>query len=187
MSRLFKNLISVGLSFFRCAFIWIFHFGKCSFGKLQRFSPNVTFNLDRKSVLHFGSKVRIHSGSKITVRSGAKLIIEDDVALNYGAIIACREAITIKSGTEIGPNVLIYDHDHDFRTKGGLKANKFATQSVEIGENAWIGANTVILKGTKIGKNCVIGAGCVVTGVIEDNTVLIQKRTNVTKKIIEES
>lgn len=152
MNRLFKNLISVCLSFFRCLRMRLFHPGKCNFGLIQRFSPNVTFNLDRKSVLYFGNKIRIHSGCKITVRSGAKLVIEDDVAFNYGAILACRDGITIKSGVEVGPNVLIYDHDHNFRVDGGLKANKYKTAKVEIGENTWIGANTVILKGTKTRK-----------------------------------
>ena len=72
--------------------------------------------------------------------------------------------------------MLIYDHDHDYRAQGGIKAGKYKTTPVRIGDNVWIGANTVILRGTTIGNNVVIGAGSVVSGNVEDNTVFIQKR-----------
>ena len=45
-----------------------------------------------------------------------------------------------------------------------------------IGNDCWIGANTVILRGTKIGDNCVVGAGCVLKGVFPTNSVIVQKR-----------
>ena len=35
---------------------------------------------------------------------------------------------------------------------------------VTIGDNCFIGMNTVILKGTTIGNNTIVGAGSVVTG-----------------------
>ncbi|MDY2942298.1 MAG: acyltransferase [Paludibacteraceae bacterium] len=92
-------------------------------------------------------------------------------------MLTAREEIHIGAGVEFGPNVLIYDHDHDFRAKGGLKAKKFKSGKVHIGDNAWIGANTVILKNTTIGNNCVIGAGCVLANCnIPDNTVVVQRR-----------
>jgi acetyltransferase-like isoleucine patch superfamily enzyme len=86
------------------------------------------------------------------------------------------EKITIGKDVQFGPNVLIYDHDHDFRKKNGLKELKYITSPVEIGDNVWIGANVVILRGTKIGNNCVVGAGSVITGEYQDNTVIVQER-----------
>lgn len=59
---------------------------------------------------------------------------------------------------------------------------QYKTGSVEIGNNVWIGANTVILRETKIGDNCVVGAGCVLKGDYPAGTVIVQKReTTVTK------
>lgn len=78
----------------------------------------------------------------------------------------------------MSPNVQIYDHDHDFRTEGGVKAGKYRTESIEIGSNVWIGANSVILKGSRIGDNAVIAAGSIVKGEVPSGTVLIQKRIN---------
>ena len=124
--------------------------------------------------MSLGKKVRVHSGSKIKVRSTAKLVLEDNVHLNYNCIIVCRKSIHIGEGTEFGPSVYIYDHDHDY--KKGLKQKYFKESDIKIGKNCWIGANTIILKGTTIGDNCVIGAGSVVKGDIQSNSVFIQKR-----------
>lgn len=48
--------------------------------------------------------------------------------------------------------------------------------SVSIGNNVWIGANTVILRDSIIGDNAVIAAGSVVKGNIPPNTVYYLKR-----------
>jgi len=42
-----------------------------------------------------------------------------------------------------------------------------------VGNNCFIGSNSIILPGTRIGSNCVIGAGSVVRGNIPDNSVVI--------------
>ena len=117
------------------------------------------------------------------VRPDAKLAIGDNVKINYNCMIICHKEISIGEGTEFGPFVLIYDHDHDFRAEGGLKANKFKYAPVVIGKNVWIGAGAIILRGTTIGDNSVIAAGTVVKGNIDANTILVQKRTSEYKKV----
>ena len=54
---------------------------------------------------------------------------------------------------------------------------KFKTAPITIGNNVWIGANTLILRGTTIGDNCVVAGGSVIRGNYPSNTVIIQKRT----------
>lgn len=115
--------------------------------------------------------------------SGGELTIKDNVGLNTNCIIACHEKIVIGNNVEFGPNVCVYDHDHDFRAEGGLKAARFKTAPVVIGDGTWVGANTIILRGTKIGNDCVIGAGSIVSGSIPDGSILIQKRVNTIKQI----
>lgn len=112
---------------------------------------------------------------------GGVLKIGDNVGFNTNCIVACHKKIVIQDGVEFGPNVCIYDHDHDFRCAGGIKSGKFTCDEVYIGKNTWIGANVVILKGTHIGENCVIGAGCVVFGDVSDNTVVLQNRDTIKK------
>lgn len=102
--------------------------------------------------------------------------------MNYGCMITSRNKIQIGNGVEFGPNVLLYDHDHDYKCSGGLKAGKYKVGEIIIGENSWIGANVVILKNTKLGKNCVVAAGSVIGNCeYPDNTIIYQKRETLTK------
>ena len=182
MRRLIANIISIIYTFFKFIFIKIFHIKGFSFKIIERFSPNVVIEMGRKSVLQLGKKVRAHSGCIFKIRKKAQLKIGNDVSFNYGCKFFCHNSITIEKGVEFGPDVKIYDHDHDFRAEGGLKAGKFNYADVYIGENAWIGANVIILKGANIGKNAVIAAGSIVKGNVPENTVYIQKRTTEIKE-----
>ena len=176
MRHFLANLISTPFSLVKFSFIKLFHPKTFRFHLIERFSPNVIIRIGRGSKLTLGNKVRAHSGSKMMTVAGGDLRIGDNCRFNYNCMIVCRHKVDIAPGVEFGPNVLIYDHDHDFRAEGGLKAGKFKCGPVTIGENSWIGANTTILRGTTIGANCVIGAGSVVKGNIPDNTILVQKR-----------
>ena len=181
MRRLFGNFISVTFTFIKFFFIKLFHWNNFRYKIIQRFSPNVVIELGKKAKLILGRTVRVHSGSKIKVRKGAKCNIGDNVKINYNCIIVCHDNITIGSGTEFGPSVYIYDHDHKFDKEKGVLSNEFNTAPVEIGKNVWIGAGTIILKGTKIGDNSVIGASSVIKGEYPSSSLIIQKRENIIK------
>ena len=57
---------------------------------------------------------------------------------------------------------------------------------VTIGDNVWIGGNTVILPGVHIGDNVVIGGGSVVTKDIPDWSIAAGNPCKVIRKITEE-
>jgi len=154
----------------------LFHIKGFKFSFLNLVSPFTEFEIGKKAKLSLGKMVRIRSGSKIKVRNGAEVQIGDNTSLNHGCMIVSHEKVSVGKDVQFGPNVLIYDHDHDFRAENGLKKLKYKTSPVIIGDNVWIGANTVILRGTKIGNNCVVGAGSVIKGEYLDNTVIVQKR-----------
>ena len=65
-------------------------------------------------------------------------------------MIVCRNSIEIGSGTTVGPNVLIYDHDHDLQNQGSI-----CSVPVSIGENVWIDN----LVQVTIGSNVCISQG----------------------------
>lgn len=174
MRREFNNIVSVLHSFIRFTVLKLCHFQGVQFAFVERFSPNVVVEVNRGGKLSLGKKVRVHSGCKLKVRDGAVMTLGDEVSVNYNCMFFCRKSIRIGSGTEFGPGVLIYDHDHDYRA--GLKERKFKESDVVIGKNCWIGAYTVILRGTVIGDDCVVAAGSVVKGTIQSGTVFVQKR-----------
>lgn len=80
----------------------------------------------------------------------------------------------------IGPNVCIYDHDHNYKGTGYLSGEIF------IGKNVWIGANAVILRGTRLGDGCVVGADTVVKGIFDEDMLITQNRETKTKCIAKE-
>lgn len=174
MRRQLNNLVSVVYSALRLGVYRVFNGSNLKTSLIERISPNVVMEFNKGSQVTLGRKIRIHSGSKVKVRSGAELYIGDNMKMNYNCIIVCHEKISIGEGTEFGPSVYLYDHDHDYRV--GLKENKFKSAPITIGKNCWIGANTVILRGTTLGDNCVVGAGCVLNGKYEPNSVIVQKR-----------
>lgn len=174
MRRLFNNVVSVIYTLVRFSVLKLIHRGSFSVCLVERFSPNVVFEMNKGANVKIEKNVRVHSGTKIKVRRNAELNIGANAKINYYCIIACHDHITIGSGTEFGPSVYVYDHDHDYRA--GLKENKFLSAPIEIGENCWIGANTVILRGTKLGDGCIVGAGCVVKGEYPAGSVIVQKR-----------
>ena len=101
--------------------------------------------------------------------------------LNRNCLVTAHKCIKIGDDCSFGPNVVMYDHDHCFDHNG--KKEGFNTGEINIGNNCWIGAGVTILRGTNIGDNCVIGAGTVVKGDIPANSLVMQRRELVIKKL----
>ena len=181
MRRKINNVISVCYTMIRILWFKMINGSNFQSGLIERISPNVVLEFNKGSKVELGNKVRIHGGSKVKVRDGGILNIGANVRVNYNCMFICHKDISIGEGTEFGPSVYIYDHDHDY--KAGLKEEKFKQNPVKIGKNCWIGANTVILRGTEIGDNCVVAAGSVVKGKFEDNSLIYCERKVVCKKI----
>ena len=174
MNRIAHAAFCVPFGMIKMVFIKALHFNSFTAPTLSMVSPHTEITIDKGAKLHIGNRFKMRDGAKIRVRNGAACTIGDNVLINSNNILACREKIEIGNGCELGPNVQIYDHDHDFRTEGGIKAGKYKTSPVKIGDNVWVGANTVVLRGTEIGDNCVIAAGSVLKGTFPANSVVVQ-------------
>jgi acetyltransferase-like isoleucine patch superfamily enzyme len=109
----------------------------------------------------------------VTRSAGAKIIIGNNVGIS-GATIYARNSIIIGDNTLIGGNTKIIDNDfHPIEPEIRRKTphEQMKVKPIEIGENVFIGCNSLILKGAKIGNNSVIGAGSVVIGDIPENCI----------------
>ena len=174
-----RAILTIPYGYLKLGLIKIFHFKNLIFGRLPRISVGTEISIDKEAQLFIGNKFNMRGSARIRVRGGGRLIVGNNVSVNINNMIACHDRISIGDGVQFSPNVQMYDHDHDFRAKGGIAAGKYKTSPIEIGDNCWIGANAVILRGTKIGNNCVIGAGSIVKGVYPDNSVIIQNRVDI--------
>lgn len=77
--------------------------------------------------------------------------------------------IILKRGCYIAPNVGIITANHSF---DDLKAHD-PSKNVVIGENSWIGMNSVILPGVVLGSKTIVGAGSIVTKSFPEGKVVI--------------
>ena len=176
MNKYIRGLFGVAIGAYKSIWLQVLYGNNVRIPIISVFSPLSEITVDKGGKLSIGNRFRMRSGSKIRVRKGAKCTIGSDISLNHGCMIVCRKSISICDGAQFGPNVLIYDHDHDFRADGGISAGKYKESPIIIGKNVWIGANSVVLRGTVIGDNCVIGAGCIIKGSVPANSILVQKR-----------
>lgn len=85
--------------------------------------------------------------------------------------------VSIGNNFVSAPGSKIISHDSSLvLSEGILRFGK-----VKIGDNVFLGANSVVLAGSIIGNNCIIGAGAVVKGKFKDYSVIVG---NPAKKIM---
>lgn len=161
--------------------IKLFHYNDFKAPLTSLISPLTEITLDKGAKLSIGNGFKMRDGAKLRIRKNAECIIGSNTSVNSNNMIACHEKIIIGNNVQLSPNVQIYDHDHDFKVEGGIKKMRYRTSPVEIGNNVWIGANSVILRGTKIGDNSVIAAGSIIKGDIPSDSVVYQKKASTIK------
>lgn len=184
MNGYVRAAMTIPYGYIKLGILKLFHMRNLKFGNLPRISMGTEISIDNGAKLIFGKRINMRGSARIRVRKSAQCIIGDRTSININNMIACHEKIEIGNDVQTGPNVQIYDHDHDFRTEGGVKAGKYKVGQIKIGNNVWIGANAVILRGTTIGDNCVIGAGTVLRGGVYPANSLIYQDTGVIVKEI---
>lgn len=83
------------------------------------------------------------------------------------------ETLIIGNNCKITQGVTILSHDYSISVAKQKYGEHIGTADVTtIGDNVFIGINTIILMGSKIGNNCIIGAGSVVCGSFPDDSVI---------------
>lgn len=117
-----------------------------------------------------------------------------------GAVLSCASNIRIGSNVQIAWGVIIFDHNShsmDYMERrndlpktlcGAAKTwRDVLISSVNIEDDVWIGANSIILKGVSIGKGAIIGAGSVVTKDIPPMVVVAGNPARIVKRLDDDS
>lgn len=103
---------------------------------------------------------------------------------NYNCTILDVAKVIIGDNCMLAPNVAIYTAGHPLHPDTRNTLYEYGIE-VTIGDNVWIGGNSVICPGVHIGNNCVIGAGSVVTKDIPDWSIAAGNPCKVIRKITE--
>jgi acetyltransferase-like isoleucine patch superfamily enzyme len=162
---------------------------------LNIFGVPVIFK-QKNSELEIGNKCTIKSDflsnliglyqrTVIVAREHGKVKIGNNVGIS-GATIYAREYIEIGDYTNIGGNTKILDNDfHPLEAEARKidDKNLIGKRKILIGNNVFIGCNSIILKGTEIGDNSVVGAGSVVCGKFPSNVIIAGNPAEIIRRL----
>ena len=80
--------------------------------------------------------------------------------------------LSIGSFCSISAGVQLYSHDSvDWATSGGQADYRYAETS--IGDNTYIGPNSIVTKGVRIGRGCIVGAQSFVNADVADGKKVV--------------
>ncbi|MBV5329484.1 MAG: acyltransferase [Chlorobium sp.] len=129
--------------------------------------------------MYFGDNCSINGYSTFgasAVNENPILIVGNNTTLAYEVTISVGERVEIGDDCLIADRVFIADnHGHPVdpeRRRQMTKVFPEEIKPVKIGNNVWIGYQSVILRGVTIGDNSIVGANSVVTKDVPPNTVV---------------
>ncbi|MFR7936220.1 MAG: sugar O-acetyltransferase [Clostridium perfringens] len=115
---------------------------------------------------------------------GKNVYFGNGVYANFNLTMVDDCDIFVGNNVLFGPNVTVSAGTHPIHPELRSKQAQYNIP-IHIGNNVWIGANSVILPGINIGDNSVIGAGSVVTKDIPSNVVAVGNPCRVLREINE--
>lgn len=124
----------------------------------EYFSMFPPFYTDCGKNIHVGARTFINSGCKFQDQGG--IYIGEDCLIGHNVVIATLNHLPEPD-----------------------KRNWLLPKAVRIGNKVWIGSNSTILPGVTIGENAIIGAGSVVTKDVPANMVAVGNPARVKKSI----
>lgn len=134
--------------------------------------------------LDLGPHVYFEPGVWLVSQSG-RISIGAGTLMNLNVMVAALERVEIGAHCMLANGCLVTDADHrfddpdrpvpwqGFRSKG----------PTVIGDNVWMGANTIVTSGVRIGRRSVIGAGSVVTHDIPEFSIAVGSPAQTVKHI----
>lgn len=113
-----------------------------------------------------GSSVRIDR--RVFIWGADRMDVGNNVDINGYTVIYAAGGVRIHDHALIGANCVITSVTHPVDP---AKRDELVFSPVELQNNCWLGAGTMVMPGVTIGKNSIIAAGSVVTKDVPDNCV----------------
>jgi len=134
---------------------------------LRQLLPNSNKRIYIEPPFHCDYGYNIHSG--------------ENVYFNVNCVVLDTMKVTIGDNVFFAPGVQVYTASHplDAIERRMIEFSK----PVTIGNDCWIGGNSIICPGVTIGNGCVIGAGSVVTKDIPDNSLAVGNPAKVIREL----
>lgn len=173
--RLLQRVQTVALKHY-----WLARFGRAGRG----ISIGLDFQAYQPERIELGHNVII--ANRVTLRAmttypwtsppqsfDPHIMIGDGCFINNGTQLSCIDQITLGRNVMIAENCFIADNNHGYENPAlSIKEQPLTSKGpVTIGDDSWIGANSIIAGGVTIGRHCVIGANSMITRDVPDFSV----------------
>jgi len=169
-----------------------------TWGRNIKIFGGIDIHFDKTSKVSIGDNVQFRSATKynfvgiykrasIAVDRNAELCIGDNTGFSGTSIFVANKVI-IGKYCNFGGNTALWDtdfHPLDHEARRVHNRSMILTAPIIIGDDVFIGANTIILKGITIGNRAIIGAGSVVTKNIPDDEIWAGNPAKYIRKINE--
>ncbi|MGH7245867.1 MAG: acyltransferase [Candidatus Levyibacteriota bacterium] len=148
---------------------------------------NVYLFQSKKNAISIDDKTQIGYGVRIKAGFDGEIKIGKNVLIDDYSYVSAQQRITIEDETMIASHAYIVDFNHIFplsKSKKNIgKKNGYTSKPIKIGKYVWIGTHAIILPGVTIGDNAVIGAGTVVTKSVPANCIVVGNPAKIIRKI----
>lgn len=147
-------------------------------GKSLIIEDGVYLSALSKDGIVFGNNVTIAKSAVLTCTGvladkGIGIKIGNNCAIGAQSFLGGQGGIEIMDNVIMGPQVKIFSENHSYADSTIIIRKQGETRAkVQIQEDCWIGAGTIILAGVTIGAGSVIAAGSVVTKSIAVKSVV---------------
>lgn len=151
-----------------------FRYPNFEFGENLRIVGRLCLGIRRGAVVNIGTNVIFRAATphdlgffkpvSINILKNAELLIGDNTGFT-GTTLFISKKVVIGKYCNFGGNTTIWDTDfHPIEFKGRRihDETKIKSSPVIIGDDVFVGANSMILKGVTIGDRAIIGAGSIV-------------------------
>ncbi|MCX6960779.1 MAG: glycosyltransferase, partial [Verrucomicrobia bacterium] len=169
------------------------------YGKGFHTTGKCSFKLRREGSILLGEGVSLLAGWRsnragltnpvLLETLGEGIIRIGDNSGGSAVVISSRSSVTIGKHVCLGANVRIYDHDfHPLdaqmrRLSRNEQAALVRSEPITIGDDVFVGANTLILKGVTIGDRSIVAAGTVVSrGQYPEDCIIAGNQASLIKK-----
>lgn len=131
------------------------------------------------------TRALIHVEAPFHCDYGYNIEAGENLYINYNCVIFDVAKVVIGDNVMFAPNVAIYTAGHPIHPEMRNTGYEYGI-GITIGDNVWVGGNTVINPGVHIGNNAVIGSGSVVTKDIPEYAVAVGNPCRVIRYVTEE-
>lgn len=150
---------------------------KIEFGRNSRILDYTILNF-KSGFDTYEKNIRI--GENTVIMPGTKILPQEDYVyigsngtISYNVLLFGMGGLTIGNHARIGANTAMIPMSHTYGDPSlPIWKQPQTKKGIKIGDDVWIGVNSVVLEGVEIGDGAIIGAGSVVNSNVEPYSIV---------------